>query len=358
MSYKLKNLSECPRCLFTDDIAKIGEKQCNYCDLHDKLERLSISDFAKDITKIRNAKGKYNCLIGISGGLDSSTLLYWAVKNGLKPLVIHFDNHWNTDAAKQNMQNLIQKLSVDSITYTVNKNEYDRLNDCFLRAGTPDCDIPNDIAMTKLMYDTAVKYKIKYILNGHDFRTEGSTPVKWTYMDAKYIKDVYLAFSGMKLENFPLLTFKDQLYYGLKGIKNIRPFYFLKDIEKIQKEMKDFIGWADYGKKHQENIYTDFIGSYVLPIKFGINKQRVYLSAQIRSGNLTKEKAVKMLNRKNDYIIPDELKSKIRLLKSKIKDRNEYDHYDFKKYKWIIWILAKMKVIPITMYVKYCKSSE
>jgi tRNA(Ile)-lysidine synthase TilS/MesJ len=115
--------------------------------------------------------------MGISGGIDSSTLLYTAVKYwNLKPLVIHFDNHWNAPEALHNMSQLVKLLGVDSITYTVNKEEYDRLNDAFLWAGTPDADIPNDIAMTKLMYDTAFKYNIKYILNGHDFRTEGSTP--------------------------------------------------------------------------------------------------------------------------------------------------------------------------------------
>jgi hypothetical protein len=114
---------------------------------------------------------------------------------------------------------------VDCINYKVNKQEYDRLNDAFLWAGVPDADIPNDIAMTKLMYDTAYKYGIKYILNGHDFRTEGSTPKPWTYMDAKYIRSVYNKYSGLELHNYPLFTFKDQLFYALIGIKNVRPFH-------------------------------------------------------------------------------------------------------------------------------------
>lgn len=354
-----KRLLECPRCLFTEDIADIGEKQCNYCDLHDRLSVLSENEFKADIVRIKNTKGKYNCLIGISGGLDSSTLLYWAVKEGLKPLVIHFDNHWNKQEAKDNMLNLIQKLGVDSITYTVNKKEYDELNDAFLKAGIPDCDIPNDIAMTKLMYDTAVKYGIKYILNGHDFRTEGSTPSKWTYMDGKYIQSVYFSMTGKNLNNFPVLTFWNQVYYGLKGIKNIRPFYFIRYIDIIRMNMKREIGWKDYGGKHAENIYTEFIGSFVLPVKFGIDKRRVYYSAHIRSGKMNKEEAKELLKQKPAFDLNKypELKKKIHFVKGgEIRSRDDFEKYDFKKWKWVIWGLVKMKVIPLTMYVKYCKN--
>jgi hypothetical protein len=185
---------------------------------------------------------------------------------------------------------------VDCINYKVNKQEYDRLNDAFLWAGVPDADIPNDIAMTKLMYDTAYKYGIKYILNGHDFRTEGSTPKPWTYMDAKYIRSVYNKYSGLELHNYPLFTFKDQLFYALIGIKNVRPFHFKWDRESMEDEMKRFISWQDYGGKHCENVYTEFVGSHLLPNKFGIDKRIVYLSAQVRSGKLKKEEAREIFN--------------------------------------------------------------
>src|SRR5690606_29461099 len=120
----MKNeIVECPRCLFTSDIATIGERQCNYCDLHDKLEAQSNpADFYKVLEKIRKHKGQYNCLVGISGGLDSSTLLYAAVKHwGLKPLVIHFDNGYNNAQATANMNNLVSKLNVNAIVYKLDK---------------------------------------------------------------------------------------------------------------------------------------------------------------------------------------------------------------------------------------------
>jgi hypothetical protein len=242
-------MKECPRCLFNDSFAEIGEHQCEYCDLHDELERQSAEpgglDNLLEAIKWHGRKKKYNCIMGISGGLDSSTLLYAAVRYwNLKPLVIHFDNNWNAPEATHNMTQLVNKLGVDCINYKVNKQEYDRLNDAFLWAGVPDADIPNDIAMTKLMYDTAYKYGIKYILNGHDFRTEGSTPKPWTYMDAKYIRSVYNKYSGLELHNYPLFTFKDQLFYALIGIKNVRPFHFKWDRESMEEEMKRFISLA------------------------------------------------------------------------------------------------------------------
>ena len=137
-------MKECQRCLFNETIAQMGEEQCEYCDLHDELERqanpLELKFIVKEIRK-KGYNKTYDCIMGISGGIDSSILLFTAVKYwNLKPLVIHFDNHWNAPEAVHNMTQLVKLLGVDSITYTVNKEEYDRLNDAFLWAGVPDGD--------------------------------------------------------------------------------------------------------------------------------------------------------------------------------------------------------------------------
>jgi hypothetical protein len=345
-------MKECPRCLFDESIATIGATQCEYCDLHDQLEaQANPNDLMPLLDKVRNNK-KYDCIMGISGGVDSSLLLYLAVKKwNLKPLVIHFDNHYNVPQATHNMIQLIKLLNVDAITYNVNKLEYDTLNDAFIQAGLPDADIPNDIAMTKLMYDTAYKYDIKYILNGHDFRTEGSTPKGWTYMDAKYIRSVYRWHTNKELTNYPLFTFKDQLFYALIGIKNIRPFHYIKEREALEAEMKAFISWQDYGGKHCENVYTEFVGGHLLPTKFGIDKRIVYLSAKVRSEKLTKNEAKKIFQVAHHW---DKQKLDIAIPKTKM-ERNEFERYDFKKYRLLMWVLAKMKVVPYTFYIKYCK---
>jgi hypothetical protein len=353
---------ECPRCLFTEDIARIND-QCEYCDIHDSLERQSPpSGLSKLIQKIAIKKGKYNCLIGISGGLDSSALLYAAVRWwNLRPLVIHFDNNWNSEVAKANMHNLCFRLNVDSIIYKVNREEYNLLNDCFLKAGVPDADIPNDIAMTKLMYETADKYRIKYILNGHDFREEGSTPRDWTYMDAKYIRSVYKSFTGLNLKNYPLFTFKDQIIYSLKGIKQVRPFHFMTDRSGLENAMISFCGWHSYGGKHAENIYTEYVGAKLLPEKFNIDKRIVYLSARVRSGKISKSEAREILSEKPEFYVeklsingrnPVDITS---LARCKIVPRDNYDRYNFKRLRPIIWIMAKMKIVPWTFFYKYSK---
>ena len=353
-------LKECPRCLFTEDIAKIGEKQCEYCDLHDQLESSSKPEQLEiELNKIRKQKCQYNCIIGISGGLDSSTLLYAAVKEwGLKPLVIHFDNDWNAPIAAQNMKNLIDRLDVNAMIFRVDQHEYDNLNRAFLRAGLPDADIPNDIAMTKIIYDTAQRYGIKYILNGHDFRTEGSTPAKWTYMDAKYINSVYKAYTGIDLVNYPLLTFKDQIKYGFLGIKQVRPFHYGFDRSTIERRMIAEMDWQSYGGKHCENVYTEFVGSKLLPEKFGIDKRRVYLSARIRSKTITRFEARELLENKPLFSM-SKFGKYAEIIENDIKcpigSRDSYEKYNFKKYKFLIWFLVKLGTLPKTFYVKYAK---
>lgn len=352
-------MTNCSRCLFTSDFATIGENGiCNYCDLHDELESQSRpQDLLPALNKIRNSKKKYDCLVGISGGLDSSTLLYAAVKHwNLHPLVIHFDNGWNAPEATHNMNRLVERLGVDCIIYKVNKIEYDKLNDAFLRAGLPDADIPNDIAMTKLMYETADRHKIKWILNGHDFRTEGSTPAKWTYMDARYIQSVYFKYTNRTLRNYPLFTFSDQIKYALKGIKQIRPFHFGFDRKAMESDMKSLIGWQDYGAKHCENVYTEFVGAYLLPNKFDIDKRIVYLSAQVRSGFISKAEAIREFREKSSFDF-NKLGARkfdiVTLTESAVGNRNDFDRYNFKRYRLVIWMLMKMKIVPFTFWKKY-----
>lgn len=348
----------CNRCLFDDTIAEIQDGICEYCRLHDELSTAHPPHkLGQALKKIKGKK--YDCLIGISGGLDSSLLLYMAVWHwNLRPLVIHFDNGYNTPEAEANMKSLINKLGIDSIIYSTNSKEYHHLNLAFLKAGVPDADIPNDIAMTKFMYQTADHYGIKWILNGHDFRTEGSTPRGWTYMDAEYIRDVYDKCNpspDRKLKNYPLFTFRDQIYYTIKGIKQIRPFYYLPDREKYEERMKSFIGWQDYGAKHAENVYTEFVGSYLLPNKFGIDKRLVYLSARVRSGTISKDEALLIMKVKSTFDLRRLGFDVSSYLDSPIQDRHIFKKYNFKKYRFLIWLMYRLKAVPKTFYIKYAK---
>lgn len=355
-------MKECITCLFTEDFAKIHDDgECEYCKLQQRLADQA-KDFDKVLAKVKRAgKGKqFDCLMGVSGGADSSVLLYLAVRRwGLRPLVIHFDNGWNLPLADANMKLVTEYLSVPLIKVYPDKQEYDKLNEAFLVAGTPDADIPNDIAMTKLSYQIAAQHNIKYLLLGHDLRREGNTPAKWTYMDARYIQSVYRSYTGLELKNYPLFTFWDQIRYGFKGIKQVRPFHFGDfGYESVLNHLRS-IGWQDYEAKHCENIYTEFVGSYLLPQKFNIDKRKVYLSAQIRSGLISKEAAkekmksgvvfdTNKLGKMKDYILT-------LADKSPVNPREKFDRYNFKKWKFVIWLLAVFKVVPFSFYAKYTK---
>jgi tRNA(Ile)-lysidine synthase TilS/MesJ len=350
--------------LLTDDIPGviIGYEQCNFCDLHDSLEKkYSNAKEYESIMKTIRRKGRnkpYDCLIGISGGVDSSWLVYEAIaKWELNPLVIHFDNGWNTDAAEINMEIMRKNLGFDFIRF---RYDIDELNKSFLNASVSDADIPNDIAMLTLFMETAERYKIKYIFNGHDFRTEGSCPLGWSYMDGKYLEDI----AGEK-RSYPNLTLRKQIIWGLKRFVQIRPLYYTKRSKDERKEMLMNFGWLDYGGTHCENKYTAFIGSYLLPEKFGIDKRVLYLSAQIRSGYIDKDTAKKKLSEpiEFDENIIDEIKNRLYLTdeefdnimkteRNTFKDFETY-HDTFIRYKPLFWLAGKFRLFPETFVKKY-----
>jgi hypothetical protein len=356
---------ECNICLFDSSIAKIHleEGVCEYCKLQEKLRaNAKPHEWPNVLEKIRKSgKGKqYDCLIGISGGEDSSVLLYMAVKIwALRPLVIHFNNRSNRPEADNNIRVLTSKLGVNFIEYFVDQKEYDDLTDSFLAAGVQDADIANDIAMAKLMYSASRQYGIKYILNGHDFAHEGSSPAAWSYMDAKYVQSVYKKWTGRQLQNYPLYTFWDQIVSGFLGIKQVRPYHYMPDFNRgtVLQDLFN-MGWKDYGGKHNENIYTAFVGNYLLPKKFHIDKRRTYLSAQIREGYITKEYAKEILLEPAEFDLTDlgdkaiEILALINLRKG---NRSDYEKYNFKRWKPLIWLLWKMGIVAQTFYFKYTK---
>lgn len=346
---------ECSRCLLTSDITNIENGYCDFCRLHDELEKNSELDFMKILTNlfVRGEK----VLIGISGGLDSSYLLWYTVKIlGLPVLALHFDNGWNTPTAEFNMRLLVEKLGVDLVR--VRKDVYyDRLCGALLAAGVKDADIANDMYMADIMQTTAKRYGIKYVFNGHNFREEGSTPLDWTYMDAKYIQSVYEWAYGEKLRTKHLQTFWKQIK---SGVKQIRVFHYM-NIPFIDRynTMIDF-GLRDYGPKHSENIYTKFIGYDLLPNKWGIDKRIIYLSAQIRSGVLTKEEAMEELKEgvyfNKSYYSEIEKRTGVKIeaaMNAPKRTYKDFDHYNFKRFKPLILLMTKLRLVPYTFYKKY-----
>lgn len=362
---KITPFHQCSRCLFTSDMCFIPEKgQCEYCDLQDMLRsQSSPDDWPKVLSQIKQSgkNNQYDVLIGISGGEDSSIMLHMAVEAwGLRPLVIHFNNRSNRPEADNNIRLITNYYHVNFIEYFVDQKEYDSLTDSFLMAGLPDADIPNDIAMAKLMYETAKTHHIKYILNGHDYAREGSSPRAWSYMDAKYLQDVYKQHTGKKLKNYPLYTLWDQIVSGLIGIKQVRPFHYYPDFNRsIVLEKLKKIGWQDYGGKHNENIYTAFVGNFLLPKKFKIDKRITYLSAQIREGMMTKDQAEEILKTPAVFDLND-LGNRKEIIMALVNTsphgrRNDYARYNFTILKPLIWVLARLKIVPWTFFKKYTK---
>jgi tRNA(Ile)-lysidine synthase TilS/MesJ len=342
--------------------------ECNFCKIHNQLEKESQSfDFNGFVEKLKRKKVKYHCLIGISGGIDSSFLLEYTVKTlKLTPLVIHFDNGWNTEAANHNMEVLVNALNVDFIRYQINRKEYDMVCKSLLMASVSDADIANDMVMAYFMTKAAKEHNIKWIFNGHDFRCEGTSPLCWSYMDAKYLVDINFKMGGPELKHFVQLTFWQQLKHAVGGIKNIRPLYYIDYVPNREIErLGALYGWKPYGPKHSENTYTWFVGAYLLPEKFKIDKRITYLSALTRSEFIIKYEAEYMLKQpivydKNEIIaILRRLEMTwgdfTRIMAKPRKLYTDFETYKtaFKKWKWLLWVCMKLRFIPRTFYIKY-----
>ncbi len=261
-----------------------------------------------DMIKSEGAGKPYDCIIGVSGGTDSSYLLYIAKMYRLRPLAVNLDNGWSSDKAVQNIKKVTQKLGIDLDTYVINYEEVKAVLRSYLRASLPWVDSPTDLAIKAVLYKTAHREKIKYILNGSDFRTEGKQPTEWTYTDAKQMLYLTNKFEHKKLTSFPYYTLSSLLYYGFfLKIKMYRPYYYLDYRKKDAQEFltKNF-DWEYYGGHHHENLFTKFTIAYWLPQKFGIDKRIITLSAQILSGEISREATLDLMRK--DLYMEEQLK--------------------------------------------------
>lgn len=242
---------------------------------------------------------EYDCLVGVSGGTDSTYVAYKCKEFGLRPLAVHFDNGWNSELAVSNIEKTLNKLEIDLITYVIDWQEFSDLQVSFLKSSTPDIEIPTDHAIFALLYEIAAKHNIKYIMNGMNFRTESIMPFTWSYghIDWKYIKSVHKKYGNTKLSAYPHFSFTKLLYYTfIKKIKYVSILNYINfNKEEAQKFLVNNLDWRDYGGKHHESVYTRIIQTYILPVKFNIDKRRAHLSNLILSGQITREEALKQL---------------------------------------------------------------
>lgn len=302
----------CTKCILsTSDDPKIKFDQngiCNYCHYYEEQVNRLGSASSKDVylnskvTAIKKSGGnnKYNCILGLSGGVDSSYLAFWAKENDLKPLVIHFDNGWNSELAVDNIRKICVKLDFDLNTYVINWEEFKELQLAYLRAGVIDIEVLTDHAIMATIAKFAKKYKIAYTLNGFNLATEAVMPQGWVYdkTDWLNIKDIYSKFgSKYRLDSFPHISFISKLLnHWFFKLENLQVLNYLKyDKEEAKVMIRETFAWRDYGGKHYESVFTKFYQAYILPTKFGVDKRRAHLSNLICSGQITRANALKAL---------------------------------------------------------------
>jgi N-acetyl sugar amidotransferase len=260
-----------------------------------------ISKIAGQIKKEGEGKD-FDCIIGMSGGIDSSYLVYLAKKKlGLRPLVFHVDAGWNSQQAVNNIEQIVDRLDLDLYTDVIDWEEMKDLQLSFFKSGVSHTDTPQDHAFFATMYKFANKYKIKHILTGGNFSTECiRNPLEWMYFqsDARQIKDIQKKFGTKKLKNFPLtnvLWHKVYLPY-IKGIKVYRPLDFMPyDKEEATQFLVDSLGYQRYAQKHFESRFTRFYEGYWLPEKFGFDTRKVQYSSLIVTGQMTRAEALEKL---------------------------------------------------------------
>jgi N-acetyl sugar amidotransferase len=374
----------CSRCISDTTIPGIRFDQtgvCNFCSNHDRLEKqFPLNEIGKKspetlLDKIKSAgKNKeYDCIVGVSGGRDSTYTLYLSKKLGLRPLAVHFDNGWNSEIAVTNIKNATSKLGIDLHTVVADWEEFKDLQRSFLKASVSDAEVPTDYVIISALFQTAAKIGLRYILNGHSFRTEGIAPIGWTYMDGRYIQSIHKRFGKTKITSFPILSLTKLVYYTLlKGLKYIPLLqYFDYRQKEVGKILEQELGWKYYGGHHHESIYTHFFQSYLLPTKFSIDKRKLEYSALIRSGQMTRNAALKELAENPypyDQEIVDYTISKLGLTaeefreiqSAKCKKFSDYPTYYpiIKATRIPIKIACKLNLLPQIFYDKYLGWAE
>ncbi|MDH4220807.1 MAG: N-acetyl sugar amidotransferase [Candidatus Aminicenantes bacterium] len=306
----------CTRCIMdtSDPDIWFDEKGvCSHCHKYEsaiesksyrkKKEPGALERLLEDIKK--KGKGKtYDCIIGVSGGVDSTYTAYLTKQLGLRPLAVHLDNGWDSELAVSNIEKTLKNLGIDLYTYVIDWEEFRDLQLSFLKASTPDSEIPTDHAILAVLYIVAARENVQYILSGHNTATEGGGVAAWSqgHGDWRYIKSIQKQFGTKRLKSFPHYGPLRFVYYNL-----IKQMKWIQILDYIDYDKKTALGvlqnklcWKYYGAKHFESIYTRFFQGYILPKKFGYDKKRLHLSSLIWSGQMSREAAQGELAN-NDY---------------------------------------------------------
>ena len=375
----------CSRCIIDTTVPGVkfdNKGECNYCGLHDKLDELHPLDkngSERLDTLIENIKRKgknnrYDVVLGVSGGRDSTYTLYVAKKIfGLRPLAVHFNDGFGNPTAGNNMKKATDKLNVDLMTITSDWRESKDLKIAFLKSSTPELEQGTDIGIASTLYGAAAKENIHYILFGQSFRTEGIAPLEWNYLDGRYLKDVHNKYGAVKLRKwrphdpgFNLSIFHMFYYTVIKRIRTIPILYHMNYVRTEAEEViKNELDWINTGAHYYDDLYQSLM-SYVYRVKFNIDRRKINYSALIRSGQMKRDEALERV--KEVYAIEDPKVIDLCMKRLGItqKEFNEYmslplktfrdykSHYKFMKImKLPVKILSERHLLPTTTYSKY-----
>jgi N-acetyl sugar amidotransferase len=302
----------CTRCAMdtSDSDITFDEKgECNHCT--DYFGRMILQTYKKghsekmldNIISIikKNGEGReYDCILGISGGVDSCYCAYLCKQWGLRVLLLHMDNGWDSEISVKNIKAVANKLGYEYMSYVLDWEEFKQIQLGFLKSSIVDLEIPTDIAIPASIYQTAVKYNIKYIISGNNYSGEGILPLTWGYhvlKDMTLYKHIVKTYSKLPLKKVPTVGLIGEFYY--KFVRGIKSVYILNYIPYNKDEAREFLikefGWQYYGGVHFESKITAFWQSYAMPVKFNMDYRRSNMSSQICEGQMTREEVLEIL---------------------------------------------------------------
>jgi N-acetyl sugar amidotransferase len=311
-SHQASNLlrQSCSRCILqtgdVDDISFDDHGVCNHCRSVDRqmarlpdtpsTRRHELSNLVSRIKQSGQGR-RYNCIMGLSGGVDSSYLAFEAHRLGLRPLVVHFDNGWNSELAVANIESIVTRLELDLHTLVVDWEEFRDLQLAYFKASVIDIEVATDHAIYGTLYRMAVDHGVKFILSGNNVATEGILPAAWHFNKGDYINllSIHRQFGTRPLKTYPILDRRLKTQAKRSGVEVVTPLdlmeYKLFDAkETISREL----GWRDYGGKHHESVFTRFYQSSILPRKFGVNKRLAHLASLVTTGEMSRDEGLRL----------------------------------------------------------------
>lgn len=379
------NTRICSRCICDTTFPNISFDDggvCNFCKAHGRLERaFPLNDeSARKVEKIvaqakrHGAKKKWDCVVGVSGGRDSTYLLHLLTKKyGLRPLAVHFNDGFGNPTAGENMTRATSKLGVELRFITSDWRESKDLKIAFLKSSTPDLEQGTDIGAFACLYGEAAKEGLKHVFVGHSFRTEGISPLSWNYLDGKYLKEVHSEFGTVPLRPWAPgnpgfnLEPRHVAYYAIyRGIRVVSPFYYLpyvrSDVDQI---ITNELGWVNPGAHYFDDLYQSLM-TFVFRTKFDMDRRKFNYSALVRSGQMSREEAIEKV--REIYAIEDPKVIDLcikrlglthgqfdEMIAAPAKTFRDYrTSYDLIKLcRLPIWVLTKIGLLPGTTYAKY-----